>query len=91
MGDNIPNMKKVKLNADDPAIPCGLVAKSVFTDRYTLSMGSSAVTINENGIAWESDKEYKFKNTYNNLPSGKTWEDVQWINMENGNYFITNN
>lgn len=60
-----------------PAVPCGLVAKSVFTDNYTLSYPSgSAVTINEANIAWESDKTYKFANL-KTLPSGyTTWQSV---------------
>lgn len=53
--------KTYKLDPSDPAMPCGLVAKSVFTDRYTLKANGTKIDINENGIAWESDKEYKFK------------------------------
>jgi len=49
---------------DEPAIPCGLVAKSFFNDTYvvTKKTDGSKVTINEGGIAWQSDVEYKFKN-----------------------------
>ena len=31
------------------------------------------ITILEDKIAWESDKTYKFKNTKDSLPAGKTW------------------
>jgi len=52
-----------KLDDDGIAWPCGLVAKSVFNDNYTLyTSTNSKVAIDETGIAWESDKEYKFKN-----------------------------
>lgn len=52
-----------KLNPDDVAWPCGLVAKSFFNDNYTLADAKGgAVEINQKGIAWESDKEYKFSN-----------------------------
>jgi hypothetical protein len=53
-----------KLDPEGPAMPCGLVAKSFFNDRYSLLLNgdSKPITINEKGIAWESDKEYKFKN-----------------------------
>ena len=55
----------MKLNDNDNAWPCGLVAKSFFTDRYALYNSSNAdptkkVTIDETGIAWDSDKTYKF-------------------------------
>jgi LEM3 (ligand-effect modulator 3) family / CDC50 family len=41
------------------------VAKSFFNDKYTIvNKGTSveAYKIESTGIAWESDKEYKFKN-----------------------------
>jgi hypothetical protein len=59
------------LDQDATAYPCGLIAKSVFTDNYTLSTVSfqdaaydsstDDVVFNENNIAWKSDRE-KFKN-----------------------------
>ena len=54
---------KKTLDPEAVAWPCGLVAKSVFNDYYALkdSKGKD-VTIKTDGIAWESDKEYKFKN-----------------------------
>ena len=73
-----------------PAIPCGLVAKSVFNDTFVLreKIGAAKnnatdkiITINKDNIAWSSDITYKFKNIDENLPTGKTWEDVQWLDM----------
>ena len=76
-----------------PAYPCGLVAKSFFNDTYVLfSLDNNgnrlqpAVTINETDIAWESDVQYKFRNGYENMPTGKSWQGVQWIDIENGNF-----
>jgi len=43
--------------------PCGLVAASFFTDKFTLSSTASSPTtmsLNENGIAWEYDRTYSF-------------------------------
>ena len=68
-----------------PAIPCGLVAKSVFNDTYVLKKGTEVVPIVETGIAWSSDIQYKFKNIENE-PNGKSWQDVQWLDMTNGKY-----
>lgn len=87
VGDALKNLKNVTLGTNDPAIPCGLVAKSVFTDRYNLSLDGNAVSIDEKGIAWESDIEYKFANMKSGLPSGKDWKDVQWLDMENGKLY----
>lgn len=52
-------------------MPCGLVAKSFFNDRYSIDKNT---VIEEKGIAWDSDKEYKFKNWGG--ADGKTYEDV---------------
>lgn len=78
------NIKNKTLKPDDPAIPCGLVAKSVFNDTYVLKdQDGKVVNIVETGIAWSSDIQYKFKNI-ENAPDGQTWEDVQWLDMTNG-------
>jgi len=64
------------LDQSGPATPCGLVAKSYFTDDYNLTNTATPtvnVTINQANIAWESDKTYKFANLYKNLPSGYDW------------------
>jgi hypothetical protein len=66
-----------KLPSGSPANPCGLVAKSFFNDTFLLYSGATTkdadvtsnpklnVTINSTGIAWDSDKEYKFHNMAN--------------------------
>lgn len=80
--DLTPKSPYTKLAGDDPAIPCGLVAKSTFNDTFKLykkgSSGRTQVEIEEKGIAWASDLQYKFKNIDKSLPEGKTWDDVQW-------------
>jgi hypothetical protein len=70
------NLKGVKMGDNEPAVPCGLVAKSYFNDTYLISdpQGKN-ITINDVNIAWESDRQYKFKNIQN-PPDGKSYEDV---------------
>lgn len=72
-----------KLNPDAVAIPCGLVAKSFFNDKYGLKVkaGGAPVTIVQTGIAWESDLEYKFGNT-------PDWQKNQWIDMKNEHFIV---
>ena len=67
------------LTMDAPAFPCGLVAKSLFNDTFTLieKETSKNITISDTDIAWESDVKYKFKN----LPGD--WETKQWTDVEN--------
>lgn len=57
-------------NATNVAIPCGLIAKSVFNDTFSLStqpftgknQSTGLLSINSENIAWLSDRLYKFKN-----------------------------
>lgn len=50
----------------DPAIPCGLVAKSYFNDTFKLYLVENGENkkqdISESRIAWSSDLDFKFKN-----------------------------
>lgn len=58
------NLKKQRMTDENaPAVPCGLVAKSYFNDTYLIAdpQGKN-ITINDVNIAWESDRQYKFKN-----------------------------
>lgn len=53
------------LDPEAVAIPCGLIAKSVFNDTYELSNVEdfqSVLTIDDSDIAWKSDVDFKFKN-----------------------------
>lgn len=58
----------------------------MFNDTFKLfpkgkTSASDAIKIDETGIAWSSDLQYKFKNIEKNLPTGKKWQDVQWLDM----------
>jgi len=78
-------LKTDRMTPTDPAIPCGLVAKSFFNDTYELhkctddactKWDAAKIPIKETEIAWASDKSYKFKNIEEKLPKDKTWQDV---------------
>lgn len=83
------NINGVKLDDDEPAIPCGLVAKSFFNDTFELwkygenGAENTNITIFDSNIAWTSDVAYKFDNV---KVQGKTYQDVQWVDMKNGKY-----
>ena len=73
------------LVADEPANPCGLIAKSLFTDTFGLLedptgafQGVQPLTINDTNIAWKSDVAWKFKR----LNTGQ-WDTVQWTDVSN--------
>jgi hypothetical protein len=59
--------KVTKLDPEKVAIPCGLIAKSVFNDTYMLSRNTDFtkggnIVIDDSDIAWKSDVDFKFKN-----------------------------
>ena len=84
LGENITkSVDGTLLVPDDPAFPCGLVAKSFFTDTFKLLDPSGVeVKISDDNIAWESDKEYKFKNG-----PGK-WETKQWWDVTDQHFIV---
>jgi len=74
------------LVADEPAYPCGLVAKSFFNDTFTLKNDAGVeIDINSDNIAWKSDVEYKFKN----LPLAEAeWKKKQWHDVEDPHFIV---
>ena len=81
------NVNNTDLNKKDVAIPCGLYAKNFFNDTFQLfkynNEENESIFINENGIAWDNDKD-KFKNV--EFPDG--WENHQWLDMTNEHFIV---
>ena len=78
------SMMNNELKDDDLAIPCGLIAKSFFNDKYALYKNSisndNKIDIDEKNIAWQADKDIKYKNT-NDLSK-------QWIDMTDEHFIV---
>lgn len=45
---------------NNPIVPCGLIAWSLFNDTYMFSRNNVPLAINKKGIAWTSDTTRKF-------------------------------
>jgi len=62
------------LNVDEvpkPIVPCGAIANSLFNDTIKLmDEDNNPISLTRTGIAWESDKKYKFQNP--EVPAGYT-------------------
>lgn len=59
------------------ANPCGLIAKTFFNDTYSMQKSTGEkVEIKEDDIAWQSDKDNKFKRNDD--------KKKQWIDVEDG-------
>jgi len=78
------------LDKDSVANPCGLIAKSLFTDRYNLYNGNRKILINEKDIAWDADKKLKYARAKN--PSdpndSEFWKKVQWTDVEDEHFMV---
>ncbi|KAM7277090.1 hypothetical protein ACFE04_018956 [Oxalis oulophora] len=57
---------------DDPIVPCGLIAWSLFNDTYEFSIKNKVLEVSKQNIAWKSDQRHKFgSNVYpQNFQSG---------------------
>lgn len=76
--DDLGFYTTLNLTEDDPANPCGLVAKSYFNDTYLmLTPENEQVPMSSDGIAWRIDVDEKFKRSDDS-------EKLQWIDVENG-------
>jgi len=56
-----------------PIMPCGAIANSLFNDSISLTKDDNQINLTRTGIAWESDKKYKFQNP--ELPPGMTLKE----------------
>ena len=75
------------LDPELAAYPCGIVAKSYFNDTFELykqnvkQNQSREIRMDEEGIAWISDRKIKFKNL-----NTDDWKKRQWIDVADGKY-----
>lgn len=75
------NLNGQRMNDEDPAVPCGLVAKSIFNDTFSLykygenGLPDESIRIFHDNIAWESDVKYRFANINNNLKTDNEYMD----------------
>lgn len=69
------------IEAQAPANPCGLIAKTVFNDTFALiSPNNEPIAIDETGIAWTSDED-KF-----GRPS--EYQSIQWTNVYSDHFKV---
>lgn len=90
MGKEIAHDGVTVLDPDQVAIPCGLIAKSVFNDTYLLNRyedfrDAGKVTIDDSDIAWKSDVDFKFKN------QPGEWEKEQWTDISDRKFLTKYN
>lgn len=80
---SLVNLNNAPLDGDDEANPCGLTAKYLFSDSFTLSYNSNSSTINidETGIAHSVDRNSRFQRPNN-------YASIQWHDTEDEHLMI---
>ena len=73
----LTNLNGATLTQTDDANPCGLIAKYLFTDTYTLYQSGTQITIDESGIAHSIDKNSRFQRPAN-------YQTIQWADTGDG-------
>ncbi|XP_017784332.1 PREDICTED: cell cycle control protein 50A [Nicrophorus vespilloides] len=74
-----------------PIAPCGAIANSLFSDVLTINKGKHSVPLINTGIAWDSDKNIKFKNpegdlemAFKNFSKPKDWrKNIYELDLKN--------
>lgn len=71
-----------KLDPEGIMNPCGLIARSVFNDTYSLtnSADGSLININETGIIRDKDKVMYIRQA--------NYSNTQWIDVENEHFIV---
>ena len=71
------------LKDSKPANPCGLMARSLFNDTYTLEKknGGDVFNIKDDDIAWDIDKDEKFSRV-------DDWKEKSWTDVEDKHFIV---
>ncbi|MBA0808843.1 hypothetical protein Gohar_024550, partial [Gossypium harknessii] len=51
--DDVSSCKPEDMSNDQPIVPCGLIAWSLFNDTYSFSLNSQQLAVNKKGISWK--------------------------------------
>jgi len=87
------NINGTALDPKAAAIPCGLIAKSIFTDSYKITNQATSASVNvyQKDIAWSSDVKYKFLNQaepVNATGDKTTYKEIQWIDVTQEHFIV---
>jgi len=77
----LKNLNNVLLDKDADANPCGLIAKYLFTDTYTLAKSGTPVSIDDSKISHSVDRNSRFKRPSN-------YKDIQWHDTEDEHLMV---
>ncbi len=73
--------EKEDLVANETAVPCGLIAKSFFNDKFKIESSDNInIEIDETNIAWRADVKHKYQNMKD--------MSKQWIDMRDEHFIV---
>ena len=83
LGVNITNLNGDLLPEDAPANPCGLIARSYFTDKFNITNRdrTDVYEISPKGIAWRSDVNDMFRHPENH-------KEIQWTDVTDERFIV---
>ncbi|XP_022735698.1 ALA-interacting subunit 3-like [Durio zibethinus] len=58
--NDVSSCKPEDMSNDQPIVPCGLIAWSLFNDTYNFSLNNQQLAVNKKDISWKSDRDKKF-------------------------------
>ena len=70
------------LDPNQPAFPCGLIARSFFNDTFRIYKDGSKVSIKETGITWENGENQIYKNL------DESQKNLQWLDIEDEHFIV---
>jgi hypothetical protein len=73
----------INYTTNEIASPCGLVARSVFNDTFTLYYpdGYEVIYIHTDKISWDAEKHLKFAHQ-------DDWVETQWLDVEDEHFIV---
>ena len=69
------------LDPNGHANPCGIAAKSIFNDEFTLLGPNGPVSIDNEQLTWDSDFDYMYSRS-------KDYQEDQWLDVEDERFAV---
>lgn len=81
------------LSPDTVANPCGLIAKSLFNDTYSLADSNGvSLFLNSSEVSWAADRSLKYARpvdpNYATTKNDNYWKSIQWTDVMDDHFMV---